>query len=85
MSMTVKTESGIADMRIAGKMLAQLLALMREQAVPGISPKELANIAREELKKLGEQITSSLEQTGELAKHTKDKNKDNIQKNLTDK
>ncbi len=51
--MTIKTQSEIADMRTAGKMLAQILQIMKLQAVPGISPKELANIARAELKKLG--------------------------------
>ena len=53
MSVTIKSASEIADMRIAGKMLAQVLVIMKEQAVPGISPKELAFSAREELKKLG--------------------------------
>ena len=49
----VKTETEIANMRTSGKMLATILGVMRERAVAGISERELAAIAAEELKKLG--------------------------------
>jgi methionyl aminopeptidase len=49
----IKTEKDIQSMRISGKMLAQILKLMREQAVAGLTPKELAMMAATELKKLG--------------------------------
>lgn len=51
--MTVKKPHEIDDMRISGKMLAQILATLCDIAVPGLTPKELALSARDELRKLG--------------------------------
>jgi methionyl aminopeptidase len=49
----VKTEAEIAAMRESGKMLATVLQFLKPKAVPGISTKELADLAGAELKKLG--------------------------------
>lgn len=49
----VKTESEIDSMRVAGGMLATILKLVEDSAQAGMSTKELADIARLELKKLG--------------------------------
>ena len=49
----VKTDAEIAGMRESGKMLATVHALMQKLAVAGISEKELARAAADELKKLG--------------------------------
>lgn len=49
----VKNQQEIADMRVAGKMLATILKLMSRTAVPGITPYELARLAEKELKNLG--------------------------------
>lgn len=49
----VKTEAEIDAMRTAGKMLATVLALVEKSAQPGMTTKDLANIAAEELKGLG--------------------------------
>lgn len=49
----IKTESEIDSMRVAGGMLATVLKLVEKSADAGMSTKELANIARSELKKLG--------------------------------
>lgn len=49
----VKTDREIADMRVSGRMLATILALMQKEAVAGISELELANLAATELKGLG--------------------------------
>lgn len=51
--MTIKKDHELADMRIAGKMLAQVLELMKQEARVGVSPKELALLARAETKRLG--------------------------------
>lgn len=50
---SVKTDSEIAAMRTAGKMLAQILALVESSTQEGMSTKQLADIAAAELKKLG--------------------------------
>jgi methionyl aminopeptidase len=49
----VKTPAEIEAMREAGKMLATVLNFLAPRVVPGISTKELANMAASELKKLG--------------------------------
>lgn len=49
----VKTDQEIENMRIGGKMLATVLERLRPEVVPGISAKDLADLARKELKKLG--------------------------------
>ncbi len=49
----VKTAKEIEHMRTSGKMLATVLNLLKSKVEPGISTKELADIAASELKKLG--------------------------------
>lgn len=49
----VKTDSEIEAMREGGKMLAAVLHVLRGKVAPGISTKELADIAARELKALG--------------------------------
>jgi methionyl aminopeptidase len=49
----VKTKSEIAAMRESGRMLATVLELLRKKLQPGMSTKDLAVIAGEELEKLG--------------------------------
>ncbi len=49
----IKTADEIAAMRISGQMLAKILQLLKPQVVPGISTKQLADIAAAELKRLG--------------------------------
>jgi methionyl aminopeptidase len=49
----VKTRAEIAAMRESGRMLASVLALLRKQLTPGMTTKDLADIAARELKVLG--------------------------------
>ncbi|HET9174686.1 MAG TPA: type I methionyl aminopeptidase [Candidatus Saccharimonadales bacterium] len=49
----IKTEKELAAMRESGHMLASVLQLLKSKTVPGISTKELADIARDELQHLG--------------------------------
>lgn len=49
----VKTASEIESMRQAGKMLATTLQHVKQNAVAGMSTKDLANLAREEVQRLG--------------------------------
>lgn len=49
----VKTASEIESMREAGKMLATVLNLLENKLTPGMSTKDLADIARTELEALG--------------------------------
>lgn len=49
----VKTPKEIDAMRIAGKMLAQVLQAVKLQAIAGMSTKDLALVAAKELKALG--------------------------------
>jgi methionyl aminopeptidase len=51
--MKPKSTSEIESMRIAGKMLATILQLMKTTAKAGMTPKELATLASSELKKMG--------------------------------
>lgn len=53
----VKTDSEIAAIRESGKMLATVLGILKNSVEIGISTKELATIAKSELKKLGGQPT----------------------------
>jgi methionyl aminopeptidase len=53
----VKTFSEITSMRESGKMLAQVLEIVKKNTVSGVSTKVLANIATSELKKLGGEPT----------------------------
>lgn len=49
----VKTEKEIEAMRIAGKMCAEVLAYMKEIVKPGMTTKDLADLAETELQKKG--------------------------------
>jgi len=49
----IKTSAELDAMREGGKMLATILELMKDTASAGMTPKELATIAANELKKLG--------------------------------
>lgn len=51
--MRPKTQEEIANMRISGRMLAQVLAVLAEQIKPGMTTQDLDDIARAELGKLG--------------------------------
>ena len=53
----VKTQNEINLMRKSGKMLAQVLDILEKELKPGMSTKDLSNIAAKELKKLGGQPT----------------------------
>lgn len=50
---TVKTDSEIAAMRESGRMLATVLEYLRQEAKPGMTPKEASTLARKELRSLG--------------------------------
>jgi methionyl aminopeptidase len=49
----VKTEQEIAALRESGRMLATVLAILREKTEPGLTPKDMSAIAKKELQKLG--------------------------------
>lgn len=49
----VKSAAEIEAMREGGRMLATVLAFMRDRCAPGLTPKEMSAMARNELKKLG--------------------------------
>lgn len=53
MMTTVKTPAEIGAMRESGRMLATVLQILKPAAVAGMSTKELANLARAELARLG--------------------------------
>lgn len=53
MTTRVKTAKELAAMREGGKMLASVLQLLKSRLRPGMSTKDLALIAAEELKRLG--------------------------------
>ena len=53
MQTRVKTKTEIAAMRESGRMLAAVLAALKPKVQPGISTKELADLAATELKALG--------------------------------
>ena len=53
MQTRVKTKSEIEAMRESGKMLATVLDILKREIKVGMSTKDLANIARDELEKLG--------------------------------
>lgn len=50
----VKTDEEIINIRESGRMTAHVLEIIGKAVKPGITTKELANLAREELAKLGE-------------------------------
>lgn len=51
--MRVKTPAEIDAMRAGGRMLAQVLAKLKKEITAGINTKDLADIARAEIKRLG--------------------------------
>lgn len=53
----VKTEAELATQRESGKMLATVLSVLERKVAPGISERELADIAAKELKALGGEPT----------------------------
>jgi len=53
MQTQIKTASEIDAMRIGGRMLASVLEVMRRRLEPGMSTKQLADVAASELKALG--------------------------------
>jgi len=53
MSIIIKTEEEIAAMRQAGRIVADILEIIREQIKPGMETRELDTIAERELKKRG--------------------------------
>lgn len=55
MQTRIKTKSEIEAMRESGRMLATVLGILKKRLEPGMSTKDLANIARDELEKLGGQ------------------------------
>ncbi len=57
MKTRIKTTKELDDMRISGQMLASVLNLLHQHVSEGMSTLEIANLARNELKKLGGQPT----------------------------
>jgi methionyl aminopeptidase len=53
MKTSIKTPKEIDSMRISGQMLGGILRLLRQKVEPGLTTKELADIAAKELKALG--------------------------------
>lgn len=51
--MQPKTEAEIKAIRESGRMLASVLAVLREKTTAGLTPKQMSAIARKELKALG--------------------------------
>src|SRR5690554_485138 len=50
---SIKTPEEIEAMREGGRMLALVLDLMRQKCVAGMTPKQMAHLAAQELKRLG--------------------------------
>ena len=57
MQTQIKTQSEIAAMRESGRMLATVLGVLRQKLEPGMTTKDLANIAAAELQALGGQAS----------------------------
>lgn len=51
--MNPKTDNEIAAMRESGRMLATVLEVLRQKSAPGLSPKDMSAIAKQELHALG--------------------------------
>jgi methionyl aminopeptidase len=51
--MKLRTEAEIVAMRESGRMLASVLELMRQKTEAGLTPKNMSDLARKELKSLG--------------------------------
>ena len=50
---TIKNKEQIAKMRDAGRIVAEVLALMEEHVAPGVSTMELNEIAENHIRKCG--------------------------------
>jgi methionyl aminopeptidase len=50
---TVKTDAEISALRTSGRMLAEVLELMRAEAKSGLTPKDMSAMAKKELARLG--------------------------------
>jgi methionyl aminopeptidase len=50
---TIKTDAEIAAMRESGRMLATVLALIKREVQPGMTPKDVSALAARELERLG--------------------------------
>lgn len=50
---TLKTDDEIAAMRVGGRMLATVLQLLKREVRAGLTPKDMSDLARKELKTLG--------------------------------
>jgi methionyl aminopeptidase len=50
---TIKTDAEIKAMRKSGRILAEVLNLMRTESAPGLTPKHMSEIAKKELFRLG--------------------------------
>ncbi len=53
MMTTIKSEPEVQALRESGRMLATVLELMREKAMPGLTPKDMSALAKKELASLG--------------------------------
>lgn len=53
MTASIKTPQEIVAMRESGRILATVLQTLKKKSAPGLTPKDMASIAGEELKKLG--------------------------------
>jgi methionyl aminopeptidase len=53
MMSSVKTDSEIAAMRESGRMLAVVLERLRQEGLPGMTPQDMSEIAKQELRALG--------------------------------
>jgi methionyl aminopeptidase len=51
----VKTDTEIEAMRKSGQILASVLDLMRKKSAPGLTPKDMSRLAKQELFRLGGQ------------------------------
>jgi len=53
MNISIKTEKDIAAMRESGRMLATVLKLLQRNCAPGLSPRDMSDMAKKELRALG--------------------------------
>jgi methionyl aminopeptidase len=56
-AITVKTEQDIQTMRESGRILANILEVLRVKCKPGLTPRDMSVIAKAELKKMGAKPT----------------------------
>lgn len=53
MPYTIKSPAEIDAMRVSGRMLARVLQVLKEKSAPGLTPRHMSKLARQELKRLG--------------------------------